>query len=180
MPTDEELFINSLKNPNLFAEVVKRYEKRFLTKATRMTGSADDAADIVQDAFVKIYIQGKRFEPAGEGSFRAWAYTVLIRTCLSYLRKVKRERLVNVHLDQDVAERLMDEQAFNFDRYAVSDWLFNKLSKLSEATQRLLRLHFLEGLTTQEIATMEGMSDGAVRTRLSRAKKELKYELSND
>jgi RNA polymerase sigma-70 factor (ECF subfamily) len=180
MLTDEELFINSLKNPNLFAEVVKRYEKRFLTKATRMTGSADDAADIVQDTFVKIYIQGKRFEPAGEGSFRAWAYTVLIRTSLSYLRKLKRERLVNIHLDGDIAERLADDRAFSFDRYALSDWVLNKLSTVSSAAQKVLTLHFLEGLTTQEIAMEEGVSEGTIRTRLSRAKKELKYELSND
>lgn len=177
---DEELFIASLKNPNLFTEVVRRYQTPFLNKATRMTGSHDEAADIVQDAFVKMYIQGRRFANQGEGSFRAWAHTVLIRTCLSYLRKVKRERLTTIHIDEDLAERLADKSAFSFDRYAAKDFVLSHLSKIPEATRKVLSLHFLQGLTTGEIAKLEGVSEGAVRTRLSRAKKEFKYELSND
>ncbi len=139
-----------------------------------MTGSREEAADIVQDTFVKLFIQGKRFKPAGEGSFRAWAYTVLIRTCLSYLRKVKQEKLLTLHLDHELAERLADKQAFNFDRYAAKDFIVSVLSRVPLAARRVLSLHFLDGLTTREIALEEGLSEGAVRVRLSRAKREFK------
>lgn len=182
MRTDEELFLASLSQPDLFTEVVRRLEGPFLNKAKRLTGSADDAADLVQDAFVKIYIQGRRFEPRGEGSFRAWAHTVLIRTCLSYLRRVKKERLMTVHLDNDLAEQLADTNSFSFNHYAVTDAVLLALSRVPVAMKKILSLHFLNGLTTSQIAELEGISEGAARTRLSRAKKEFKYEyeLSNE
>lgn len=169
--SDEKLLAASLSQPALFAELVARYERPFLSKITRMLGSKDEAADVVQDTFVKIYIQARRFEDRGENSFRAWAYTVLVRTALSYIRKMKRERLATVHLDNELAEALADHHNY-FDLYALKDEVLSVLSRLPGAVRRLLTLRFLEGLTYEEIAVMEGVSAGAVRTRLSRARRE--------
>jgi len=169
--SDEQLLAASLSQPALFSELVARYEKPFLNKIIRMLGDKDEAEDIVQETFVKIYIQGHRFTDQGENSFRAWAYTVLIRTALSYLRKVKRERLATVHLDNELIEALADKSNA-FDLYELKDEILSVLSRLPGAVRRILSLRFLEGLTYEEIAAEEGVSEGAVRTRLSRARRE--------
>ncbi len=180
--SDEQLLIASITQPELFSELVGRYEKLFLNRITRMLGNKDEAEDIVQETFVKIYIQAKRFEDRGENSFRSWAYTVLIRTALSYVRKLKRERLATVHLDPEMAEALADTTD-RFSLYVLRDEIISVLSRLPVTASRLLSMRFLEGLTYQEIAAQEGLSEGAVRTRLSRARREfekVKVSLSAD
>jgi RNA polymerase sigma-70 factor (ECF subfamily) len=169
--SDEQLLAASLTQPALFSELVSRYERPFLNKIIRMLGDKDEAEDIVQETFVKIYIQGKRFENQGENSFRAWSYTILVRTALSYIRKMKRERLSTVHLDNELIEALADKTNA-FDLYALKDEILSVLSRLPGAVRRILTLRFLEGLTYEEIAVVEGVSEGAVRTRLSRARRE--------
>lgn len=169
--SDEKLLLAALKNPDYFREIVARYEKPFFNKAYRLLGSVDEAEDVVQEALVKIYIQARRFEDRGENSFRAWAYTVLVRTALSYLRKVNRERLETVHLDPELSEVLADPQD-RFSFYLLKDEVMSILSRLPLAARRLLSMRFLDGLSYQEIAAKEGVSEGAVRTRLSRAKRE--------
>lgn len=180
--SDEQLLAASTTRPELFSELVGRYEKLFLNRITRMLGNKDEAEDIVQETFVKIYIQAKRFEDRGENSFRSWAYTVLIRTALSYVRKLKRERLATVHLDPEMAEALADTTD-RFSLYVLRDEIISVLSRLPVTASRLLSMRFLEGLTYQEIAAQEGLSEGAVRTRLSRARREfekVKVSFNND
>lgn len=177
--SDEKLIAQSLTQPELFAEIVSRYQASFLKKATRLLGSRDLAEDVVQDTFVKIYIQAKRFDPRGEHSFRAWAHTIFIHTCLSAVRKLKRERLGTVHFDYDLAESLgAEDRAFGLQ--TLKDEVVSVLSRLPEALARVLSLRFLDGLSYEEIAATEGVSEGAVRTRVARARREfekVKYSL---
>lgn len=169
--SDEQLLAASISQPELFSELVGRYHKLFFNRIYRMLGNKDETEDVVQEAFVKIYIQAHRFTDQGENSFRSWAYTVLIRTALSYLRKLKRERLATIHLDNEMAEALVDTtDRFSF--YLLKDEVMSILSRLPLAARRLLSMRFLDGLSYQEIAAAEGLSEGAVRTRLSRARRE--------
>jgi len=169
--SDEQLLIASLKDPRLFGVLVDRYKEPFRRRITRMLGSVDEAEDVVQETFVKIYIQAKRFENRGAYSFRAWAYTVLIRTALSFIRKLKRERLATIRLDQELSELLADPED-RFRLYLLKDEVMSIISRLPAAVRRLITLRFLDGLSYQEIASLEGLSEGAVRTRLSRARKQ--------
>lgn len=169
--SDEQLLIESIDEPTLFAELVNRYQDTFKRKAARLVGSADLAEDIVQDTFVKIYIQAKRFEDRGDNSFRAWAHTVFIRTCLSYLRKMKSERLHLVHLDQELAEAIADEKS-SFSFKFLKDEFLSILSRLPVASSRILKLRFLDGLSYEDLAKEEGVSAGAIRTRVARARRD--------
>ncbi|OHA56681.1 MAG: hypothetical protein A2114_02295 [Candidatus Vogelbacteria bacterium GWA1_51_14] len=169
--SDEKLIALSLKQPELFAEIVARYQAPFMRKATRMLGSRDLAEDVVQDTFVKIYIQASRFDPRGEDSFRAWAHTVFIHTALSAVRKFKRERLTTVHLDNDLVENLgAPDRAISLN--LLKDEAMSILSHLPATAKRILTLRFLEGLSYEEIAASEGVSEGAARTRVARARQE--------
>ena len=177
--SDEKLIALSLKQPELFAEIVARYRLPFMKKATRMLGSRDLAEDVVQDTFVKFYIQARRFDPRGEDSFRAWAHTVFINTALSAVRKFKRERLTTVHLDNDLVENLgAFDRAISLN--ILKDEVMSILSRLPATAKRILTLRFLEGLSYEEIAESEGVSEGAARTRVARARQEfekVKYSL---
>lgn len=169
--SDEKLIAASLKQPELFAEIVTRYQEPFMRKATRMLGSRDLAEDVVQDTFVKIYIQARRFDPRGEHSFRAWAHTVFVHTALSAVRKLKRERLATVHLDNELAENL-GEPDRTLSLNLLKDEVMSIISRLPATARRILSLRFLEGLSYGEIAEAEGVSEGAARTRVARARQE--------
>src|SRR6185369_12838818 len=96
---DEAVFLASLKNPVLFEIIVNRYKKAFLRKVAPVLapmGGFSGAEDIVQEAFVKMYVKGSSFTSRGDGSFKSWAYAVLMNTCYSAYRKANREKTVSI------------------------------------------------------------------------------------
>jgi len=88
---DEEVLKLSVKKPSAFEVIVDRYQAAFLRKLTPMfRGFEDDASDIVQEAFVKIYINAGRFKPQPGATFKSWAYKVLLNTAFTFLKKKRR------------------------------------------------------------------------------------------
>ena len=72
-------------NKDAFAELVKRYEKQIFSMAYRLIGDYDEAADLAQEAFLRIYSQLRRYDPGKK--FFSWMYRVAQNTCLNALAK---------------------------------------------------------------------------------------------
>ena len=79
--SDEKILELSYRKPSCFGELFDRHQKRFLRVAQRTLRSKDDAEDVVQDTFVKIYKYGRKF-PSNGGKFIPWANTIL-KNCLA-------------------------------------------------------------------------------------------------
>lgn len=168
--TDEELLRRSQEEPAVFEALVARYESAFLRKAEHILFSREDAEEVVQDAFTRVYIYADRFRPQEGASFSSWAYAILVRLCYTRYGKLKKERGRRDELLPETYERLPDTEDFVED-LSIRNEVLVVLAKLPETAARVLRLQFIEGKTQEEIAAIEGSSIPAVKTRVHRAKK---------
>ncbi len=170
--SDEEVLTLSLAHPALFEELVRRYQTPFLRKAESILRNRNDAEDVVQDTFTRIYIAGARFKTVPGASFRSWAYRILVNTAITRYQKNKRVRDGFAELEPETYEMLPDHgQLREREERELSDYIVSAFARIPDILERSLRMHFLEGKTQEEIAHKEGVSVGAIKTRVHRAKK---------
>lgn len=166
--SDEELLSLSERSPKAFEVLLSRYQKTFFGRALHMVKSADDAEDVVQEAFVRIYRFSHKFEAAG-GSFKAWAMTILMNVARTRYAKKATERSRLAPLIPEQYESLGSEREREVNE--ARDVIIRALEGVPEDTSRIMRLAFLDGIPYNDIAEKEGISVGAVKTRVHRAKK---------
>lgn len=166
---DEDILLESLERPELFEYIVERYNCAFLRKAQYILKSREEAEDTVQDAFAKIYLYAHKFKEQEGASFKSWAYKILINTALTRYQKQKKLRQRTADLDPEFYEILPDKVS-QFEDMEVYDYVVQTLERIPETLRKALEMHFLKGLSQQEIADEEGTSVGAIKTRVHRAK----------
>lgn len=174
---DAEVLVASARLPEAFGILVERYETAFLRRAHHILRSKEDAEEVVQDTFTRVYLYADRYVPQEGAQFSSWAYSILTRLCFTRYQKLKKERGRTFDLDPEAFERLPDTEQF-LDELSIRNEVLQALSTLPEAFSRILKLQFLEGKTQEEIALIEGSTVPAVKTRVFRAKKLLKQALS--
>jgi RNA polymerase sigma-70 factor (ECF subfamily) len=177
--SDEQVLRLSRKDPELFALLVSRYEAAFLRKARSIVWSPEDAEEVVQDAFTRIYLYADRYQAQEGASFSSWAYMILTRLAFTRYQKLKATGARFTDLEPEAYERIPEEGTFLED-LTIQNEVLMALAKLPEAAGRMLKLQFLEGKTQEEIAESEGSSIPAVKTRVHRAKKLLKTALEEN
>jgi len=168
--TDEELLSLSIKNPQFFAEIVDRYQDAFLRKVENILHQREISEEVVQEAFAKIYQYADRYEIYDNASFKSWAYKIVINTALTQYQKNKKLRERTAQLDPEYYEMLPDLKSRDFEKAEMRDYVVSILSRLPDHLAYVLELHFLKGLSQQEIAERQEESVGAVKTRVHRAK----------
>jgi len=176
---DEEVLRAMQKDPELFALIVYRYEEAFLRKVRPILHSKEDAEEVVQDAFTRIYVYADRYQPQEGASFSSWAYAILTRLAFTRYQKLVKHRGRTALLDPEAYERLAEEGTF-LDDLGIRDEVLMALAKLPEQAARVLTLQFLEGKTQEEIAVLEESTVPAVKTRVHRAKKLLRDALEEN
>ena len=97
-----------------------------------------------------------------------------MNTAFTHYQKRKRVWQATTELEPETFEVLPDRETRQFEKKETSDYLVSVLSRMPEHFARILQLHFVDGLPQKEIATIEGISIGAVKTRIHRAKREFK------
>ena len=179
---DEEVLAISLVSPSAFEILVDRYQSAFLRKAGGIVKKEEDAQDTIQETFVKIYLNAKKFkkEKAGD-SFKNWAYKILVNCAISRYGKLKKELLVLKPLDTgDSGEKVFNLSADYAERENLETKIDNKnfvaeiLEKLPNALSAILKKYFFGGKSHKEIAAEDGISVMAAKLRLFRAKKAFK------
>lgn len=168
--SDEELLAVSQRSPGAYEVLLGRYRRLFFGRAVQMVKSPDDAEDVVQEAFVRIYRFAHRFEAQG-GSFRAWAMTILMNVARTRYAKGALERSRLVPLLPEQYESLGSDREREVRE--ARDVVDRALAGVPEDAARIMRLAFLDGMPYDRIAEQEGISVGAVKTRVHRAKKVL-------
>lgn len=176
--SDEEVLSAAQQVPDAFAILLGRYEEAFLRRAQHILRSREDAEEVVQDTFTRIYLYAARYQAQEGAQFSSWAYTILTRLCYTRYQKLKKERGRMLDLDPEAFERLPEAGTF-LDELSIKNEVLNALSRVPESCARILKLQFLEGKTQEEIAELEGSTVPAVKTRVFRAKKLLKEALTH-
>lgn len=175
LQTDEELLVRSQERPAVFSILVDRYQEAFLRKAKYVLQSQEEAEDAVQEALVKIYTKAHTFRVMEGASFKSWGYKILLNECFTVYRKLKKDRATLARLDREIAELIPDRAALlEQERKLTTDYVLSLLSQIPDRLSEVLNLHFVQDKPAREIAYTLGISENAVRTRIHRAKKELK------
>lgn len=168
---DAELLARSRREPELFAILVRRYEAALLRRAKSVLKSTEDAEEVVQDAFTKMYLYADRYQKQEGASFSSWMYTILNRVAYTKYAAKKKEWGQLAELEPEHYESLPDAHAEFVEDLTIRDEVVAALAKIPETAARILRLQFIEGKSQEEIADSEGLSIPAVKTRVHRAKK---------
>lgn len=168
--TDEEILFRSIHTPDLFVFIVRRYEAAFLRKVRKVLWSPEDAEEVVQEAFTKIYLNAGRFKKVEGASFKSWGYTIVMNTAFTKYKKVMKNRERTAELTAEHYESLPDnvyEDSFGME---MRDAVFSVFARMPEHLSRVLELHFIKQVPQQDIAEREGVTVGAIKTRVHRAK----------
>src|SRR5690606_13425945 len=166
---DEEILRRSRSEPWLFAVLLDRYQEPFLRKARGILHKEEDAEEVVQDAFTKIYLNATRFTPQEGASFSSWAYRILMNTAFTRYQKLVKEGQRFTRIDPDF-EKFLGDNGLHTGLRLDQDMVERILNKMPGHLAAVLRLHYIERWSQADIAELEGEEVGAVKARVHRAK----------
>jgi RNA polymerase sigma-70 factor (ECF subfamily) len=166
---------------NAFSTLVTRYQDRIFNVIYRMLGNREDAADLCQETFVKAFRAIATFEARAQ--FSTWLYRIATNTCISFRRshagKVKQEYTVDCDIEA-LGEQShgRNDAAADPDRYAMQRERIEAVQKailhLDEEARAIVVLRDIDGKSYEEIAEVLNCPIGTVRSRLHRARMDLK------
>ena len=163
-----------------FERLVGKYQKQVHTLAWRKVRDFHIAEDITQETFLQVYQKLETLEDPTR--FPRWLYVIADRLCIAWLRRNQRQ--TEPLEDTDISE--VETEAYS--RYvamehaktfaeARRDLVEELLAKLKEGNRTVITLHYLEGMTYAEISDFLGVSENTIKSRLRRARQQLKkYE----
>ncbi len=186
-PVSEELMlVNAARGGDVgaFEQLVRKYDRNVFRIANHITQNREDAEDVVQDAFLKAFTNLGQFQ--GQSKFYTWLVRIAVNEALMRLRRRRPERTVSLDEDINTGEDTIPRE--------VADWspnpeqLYNQ-SELREILQKTIQglppsfrtvfvLRDVEGLSTEETADALGLSIPAVKSRLLRARLQLRERLT--
>ncbi len=163
-----------------FEQLVDRYQNRLFHSMTHVLSNSTDAEDVVQDAFVKAYSKLDTFR--GGSQFYTWLYRIAHNTAISQLRKQKNHRS-NCSLEDSAGALVAQVEAdaappsARLERQEQLQQLKDALDRLSSEHRAILVMREIDGLDYDAIAQVLDIAVGTVRSRLHRARSQLKDEL---
>lgn len=174
---DDKYYIEEVLNGNsgAFRFLVDKYKDLSYTLAFRMAGNREDAEEISQDAFVKVYRSLKSFR--GNAKFSTWLYRIIYNTAISRLRIKKRYVLT-----EDVAvakgnEADMDDGEAYSEKEERMRALESALDTLPHDEKFILQLYYYQETPVRELAAATGLSEANVKVKLYRARKKLQESI---
>jgi len=161
-----------------FREVVDRYQAKVFSIIYGILRNRNDAEDIAQQVFAKIYFSIKNFD--FRSSLLTWIYKITVNECYDYLRKKRVRKLVyesdftpEESLRLENSEPATDQAPPADTRLAQHDLILKLLSKVSEEDRNLLLLKEVEGHSVEELSEMTGMNENTIKVKLFRARQKL-------
>ena len=169
---------------NAFTELLTRYERKILRLAKNITQNDEDAEDVLQETFLKAYSHLDRFK--GDSKFYTWIVRIAVNEALMKLRKRKSDKTVPLDQEVDTGEDFIPREIAVWDenpektysRDEIRDILDKAVEALPPIFRSVFVLRDIEDLSTEETADALGISIPAVKSRLLRARLQLRERLT--
>ena len=174
MPDENLLDFILAANEQAFAALVGRYHTRFYHMAYRWLLNAEDAEDVVQQAFLKLWSGKAKWKRGKKAKFSTWFYRILYNQSIDLMRTRK---ATFVELDKTPLASA-DNQEHDLATQQQNHHLQQILAQLPENQRMAVQLFYFEELKQKDIAKIMGLSVKALESQLSRAKHALREQLS--
>lgn len=181
---DEREIIEKVRqgDTQAFEVLVERYQTKVYNLALRMCGNEDDAFDLAQDAFIRAWKSLGSFQ--FESAFSTWLFRLTSNLCLDYLRAKKRRAAVSLTMtgeEDEQAQLDVPDPAMTPEEAVLASEdkaiLMEAINSLSADYRQIITLRAINDLSYAEIARILQIQEGTVKSRLSRARAELKNKL---
>ncbi len=183
-PTDEELVLAVLSGKKkYYRELVNRYQRKLLLYLHHLIGASDEAEDLLQNVFVKVYEHLKDFDQ--DRKFSSWIYRIAHNEAVNYLKKKSRRRLVaweDIVSSKDKLDTADDKDTpeETWMKEEVRSEVDKALSRLPKKYKEVLVLKYFLGKSYREMSDITGRPQNTVATLLNRAKKKLLIHLNEE
>ena len=150
-----------------------------LSICERYAGNHDDALEILNDGFLKIFKEIHKFKPAytdGMASFKGWLRKIMVYTSIDHYRKNKKH-LLNIHTDPTLLQIAVSYETA-IDKMSYEE-ILKAIQLLSPAYRTVFNLFIIDGLSHNEIAKKLGIAEGTSKSNLSKARMHLQKILLN-
>jgi RNA polymerase sigma-70 factor (ECF subfamily) len=187
-PLDTELIAKAQKGDfSAFEQLVFRYDKQVLTIAARFVQSSDDAKDIYQEVFIRVYQGLRKFKMQSE--FGTWLHRITTNVCLTH--RTRRKKHSHVSLDDDYDENEGDPHPSHVvaseapapDQHTIDEEISTHvreaIESLSPQQKLVFTLKHYQGMKLREIAESMQCSEGTVKKHLFTATQRMRKRLKN-
>lgn len=162
--TESDLIEGCMRNDRrIQEELYRRYSPRMYAVCLRYAGNAEEAEDILQEGFIKVFNKMSSFR--NEGSFEGWMRRIFVNTAIEHFRR-KKYLLPVTEKEENTLE---GKYTSVLDNLSAKD-IMKLIRELSPGYRTVFNLYVVEGYSHKEIADQLGISEGTSKSQLSRAK----------
>jgi RNA polymerase sigma factor (sigma-70 family) len=171
IPSETDLIKGCIEGNRPMQELLyKKFSSKMYGVCLRYSGNIDDANDLLQEGFIKVFKNLHKFR--GDGSFEGWIRRIFVNTSIEHFRK--KVKLYNV---TEVQENTIEDTDLSIlDSLAEKD-IVSLVNELSPGYKAVFNMHVIEGYSHKEIAEILGITEGTSKSQLARAKGVLKKSI---
>lgn len=174
MTTNDNHIINQVieGDSKAFAVLVERYKDLVFTLTIRMLKNREEAEEVSQDTFIKVYKSLAKFK--GDSKFSTWIYRIAYNTCLDRLKRNKRQ-WNEVAIDELTEHKIktIDDALENMESYEQQQAIRECIQQLPSDDSFLLTLYYFEDLSLDEISKIVNIEANTIKVKLFRSRKKL-------
>lgn len=170
MYSDKEIINGCVNKDKLFEDILyKKFASIAYAICLRYVSDVDDAKDVFQEAFVKVYTQLSRY--SYEGSFEGWVKRIFVNTALDYCRKNKRICF------EDVTEKHFEIENIDEEVDIPKDILLKMIRDLPDGYRVVFNMYAIEKYSHKQIAELLNIEEGTSKSQLFKARKILQTQV---
>lgn len=180
-PIDEKKLVEDLRNPKTavqgFDTLMKTYGEKIYWQIRKMVVSHDDAADLLQNVFLKVWNNLNNFR--GDAKLSTWLYKIAVNESINFLNKERTRNMVSSGDSEDDSYRLANiESDPYFDGDEVQAALLRAVAKLPEKQRLVFNMRYYDEMKYEEMSEVLGTSVGALKASYHHAVKKIQAEIS--
>lgn len=175
---DDSLYLEQIRNgnTNAYAMLINKHKTMAFNVALRITRNREDAEEVIQDAFLKVYYSLKHFE--GKSKFSTWLYKIVYNQAIS---KIRKKSIAQSDINEEIINNFTVGNISRDLNYLASEdqtkYINLALSKLPEEDSAIVTLFYLNESSIEEVSEITGLSESNVKVKLHRSRKKMYEEL---